>query len=260
MPDGPLSEVAQGLVTSNPRETGRNLGAFKSSGRATRQAFEGTELGRFDERNNQLGRAAVGLYDNALEGAVNGMDANRGFARYQTVAVRDIVDFQSPQKQSALVDKVLGIAESRAQAMAISKTAPAWDKFNSESRERLIERAINLVENTNDFITKHNTAAALIKGYDQLNANQQQRVPMSELQQMAMDVSRPQRAEGRSSHLDSTIADAVSAANQVRQGEALGSAAQFGKVAEISASVSRAQQQARDELMESQRTRGRSGR
>ncbi|WP_167449323.1 hypothetical protein [Mesorhizobium hawassense] len=258
--DGPLSDVADGLVSSSPRETARNLGAFKSSGRAARQVLEGTELGRFDERINRLGRAAGNLYDDGVGGTVHGNDPDRGFARYQTAAVKDIIDFQSAQKQSALVDKILSIAESRTQLLAISKIAPAWGKLDNESRERLVNRAIEVVENPPDLIAQNNAASALIKGYGHLNANQQQRVPIGELRQIAPDARQQHQAGERSSDVDRSIHAIEAAANIVREHGALGSSTQFVEIAQISASVSNAHQQAREELIESQRSRGRSGR
>ncbi|MET3523984.1 hypothetical protein [Mesorhizobium abyssinicae] len=255
IPDGPLAAVADHLVSADPRQTARNLGAFKSSGHAARGAFEGSDIGKFDQRNNRLGRAAGDVYSVAVAQGGPGPDAAHTLD--QARAVRDIVDFQSPERQSALVDNALSLAP-RNQAMVIGELSRNLNKFDRENRDRLIDRAFDLVENGN-MASQANAAAALVKAYEHLDEAQKARFARNHLHNTGIpstSLAGPGDAEpGQVSSLDRRIDGIEASVRQIRETGPVLSRDQLSNVAEVAASISKTHQQARAELLDNRRDR-----
>ncbi|WP_246800899.1 hypothetical protein [Mesorhizobium amorphae] len=130
LPDGPLTNVAERLVTANPRDTARDLGSFKSAERQARRAVQGvapgqeSDLSRFDRRNNQLGRSANDLVDRVR-------------------AASNVGHFLGPQNQTARVNRI-GNRDPMEQALGVMFVAKDFGKFNEQNKSRIFEQAMEL--------------------------------------------------------------------------------------------------------------------
>ncbi|MGX7877203.1 hypothetical protein ACVDG8_012110 [Mesorhizobium sp. ORM8.1] len=259
LPDGPLSQVAERLVTANPRDTARNLAGFKDLGRQARTAIRGTqpgqetELAKFEKRANQLGRSAVELtWKLTSELGYRPDDV----ALEQVRAVSNIANYLTPHMQDAVVNRI-GNMEPASQALGALNVAPNFGKFNKQSQSRILDQAIELASDPdgNNRMVAHN---AIMQAYHQMDPNQQaQAHAVPGLAPILRQMPQQQHAEERHADLDAHIAGLEAAVHatgtqisheQLQQGGLIGQA------------INRNYSHARADLLESTRNRDRAGR
>ncbi|MQW86671.1 hypothetical protein [Sinorhizobium saheli] len=262
IPDGPLTNVAERLVTNNPRETGRNLGNLKTLLGEARHAVwrdsagQETALGKYDRRNNQLGRAANSLYNGKLTERGHNSD---DISTYQAAAGGQIGDFLPPEKQSDIVNRIINLNPLN-QAIAINLVATQLGKFDSENKNRLVNRAIELLEapGVDDHVRLY-AKNAMVNGYSHLDANERARVGLvpdfNRDQEMMQRLPRQERAADPD--LDATIR-AIDASVRHTVGQPMSVGVVCGAVTGVALPISQASDQARADLMASFRSRERS--
>ncbi|MGO6944732.1 hypothetical protein [Rhizobium johnstonii] len=255
LPDGPLTNVAERLVTADPRDTARNLGSFKSVEKKARRAVQDvapgqeSDLSRFDRRNNQLGRLANDLAQGLTDGlALNSND----LAIFQVAAASDVGHFLGPEKQAALVDRI-GEMDQMSQAASLLLLASNFNKFNDQNKSRIFEKAFELAAGaagTSNIVARH----PLYAMYYDLNANQQAQAGL--LLNVHENMPRLQRAaEERTSNLDWHITSIETSVRDTVGAQI--SREQLWRGSEIARSISDAYDHAREDLMASSRSRDR---
>lgn len=267
IPGDLLAEVASRLPTHDTAETANNLANFELTSRSAREAVEASPVGPFHERINRLGSAARALHDRALADVAPGAGAaDRVFAQAVAPVIAPTFKFQTPERKTAAVDRILGIDPPRDQAMALSKVGDYLGDLDSGNRNRLVNRAVELVSAAPDLVTRNNAARALLKGYHHLNAEQQTQLPVALLQKVSTLPGQEPLAPSAALHaaqpslsiLDRRIAEV--------QAQALGHAGEQGPIsrAELremrptAERLNRAETDARAELASSFRSRERS--
>ncbi|TIL83053.1 MAG: hypothetical protein E5Y89_02415 [Mesorhizobium sp.] len=261
--DGPLTNVAEGLVTANPRHTARDLGSFKSADRQTRRAVQDvapgqeSDLSRFDRRNNQLGGSANVLVDKLTAGLGFNSD---DVALLQVRAASNVGHFLGPQKQTALVNRI-GNMDPMEQAVGVMFVAQNFSKFNDQNKSRIFEQAIELAADPHQHhMVKVTAQNALVAAYHQLDANQQaQANSLPDLHGLLQNMPPPQHAaEERSANLDGHIAGIEASVRDTVGPQT--SYEQLRRGGQVGQSISNAYNHAREDLMAASRTRDRSGR
>ncbi|PBB52040.1 MULTISPECIES: hypothetical protein [Mesorhizobium] len=260
LPEGPLSEVAERLVTANPRDTARNLAGFKDLGRQARTAVRGTqpgsetELAKFERRGNQLGQSARELTWKLTSELGYRPD---NVALEQVRAVSNIANYLTPHMQDAVVNRI-GNMEPASQALGAFNVAPNFGKFNEENKSRILDQAVELASDPDGNIR---TVArnAIIAAYHQFDANQQaQAHAVPGMENILRQMPPPQHeAEERNANLDGHIAGLEAAA---RATGAQISYEQLQRGGLIGQAINRNYSHARADLLEATRNRDREGR
>ncbi|MER9442418.1 hypothetical protein NKJ72_29345 [Mesorhizobium sp. M0045] len=261
VPEGPLSDVAERLVTANPRDTARNLGGFKGLGTHERTAVRGTQAGpetdlaRFERRANQLGRSAIDLAEKLTAGLGYTPD---DVALQQVRAVSNVCHYLTPGMQDAIVNRI-GNMEPSSQALGALYVAPHFSKFNDENKSRILDQAIGLASDP-DVNVKLTASNAILNAYHQFDANQQaQAHSVPGMQHILPHMPPPQHAaEERSANLDGHIAGIEAAVRDTVSPQT--SYEQLQRGAQVGQSISHTYNHAREDLMEATRSRDRSGR
>ncbi|ARP67184.1 MULTISPECIES: hypothetical protein [Mesorhizobium] len=257
--EGPLTQVAERLVTANPRDTARNLAGFKGLGKEARTAIRGTqpgqetELAKFERRGNQLGRSAVELTWKLTSELGYRPD---NVALEQVRAVSNIANYLTPHMQDAVVNRI-GNMDPASQALGALNVAPNFGKFNNENQSRILDQAVELMSDPNGNI-RMVAQNAIIQAYHQMDPNQQaQAHAVPGLEPLLRQMPPPQHAEERHADLDAHIAGLEAAVHatgtqisyeQLQRGGLVGQA------------INRSYSQARADLQESTRNRDRGGR
>ncbi|WP_404926469.1 hypothetical protein [Mesorhizobium sp. ORM16] len=258
-----MSDVAERLVTANPRDTARNLGGFKDLGTQARTAVRGTQpgpetdLAKFERRANQLGQSSIEL--------AGKLTAELGYqpdnvALQQVRAVGSIANYITPQMQDAVVNRI-GNMDPMGQAAGVMVVAENFSKFNDQNKSRIFEQAIDLAADPhNHHMVKETAQNAIIAVYHELDANQQaQASSLPHLHGLLQNMPRPQRAaEERTANLDGHIAG-IEAAVRDTVGAQI-SHEQLQRGGQLGQSISHAYNHAREDLMAASRSRDRSGR
>ncbi|MBB4189042.1 hypothetical protein GGE07_005722 [Sinorhizobium terangae] len=266
-PNDLVAEVASRLPTHDTAETAHNLANFELASRSTREAVQASPVGPFHERINRLGTAARALHDRALAGVAvdEGLPA-RTFAQAVAPVIAPTFKFQTPERKTAAVDRILDIDPPRHQAMALSKVGDYLGDLDSGNRNRLVNRAVELVTDPPDHITRHNAARALLKGYHHLNAEQRAQLPVDHLQNVsALPGQEPlapsaarHAAEPSLSNLDSRIAQVQAQALGHAAGQGPVSRAELSEMRPTAERLNSTDNDARAELASSLRSRERS--
>lgn len=266
-PNDLVAEVASRLPTHDTAETANNLTNFELTSRSTREAVQASPVGQFHGRINQLGSAARALHDRALaDVALDEGPADRVFAQAVAPVIAPTFKFQTPERKTAAVDRILDIDPPRVQAMALSKVGDYLGDLDSGNRDRLVNRAVQLVTDPPDLPTQHNAARALLKGYHHLNAEQQAQLPVEHLQSvsalpgvepLAPSAAR-HAAEPSLSNLDRRIEEARAQALGHAGGQGPISRAELSEMRPTAERLNRADNDARADLASSSRSRERS--
>ncbi|WP_027163079.1 hypothetical protein [Mesorhizobium sp. WSM1293] len=263
LPGGPLTNIAERLVTADPRDTARDLGSFKSAERQMRRAVQDmapgqeSDLSRFDRRNNQLGGSANVLADRLTAGlGFNSAD----FALFQVQSASNVAHFLGPQKQTALINRI-GDMDPMEKALGVMFVSQNFSKFNDENKSRIFDQAIELAADPHQHqMVKATAQNAIVAVYHQLDANQQaQANSLPHLHGLLQNMPPPQHAaEERNANLDGHIAG-LEAEVRATVGPPT-SRQQLRRGGEIGQSLSHAYNHAREDLMAASRSRDRSGR
>ncbi|MUT27073.1 hypothetical protein [Mesorhizobium japonicum] len=263
LPGGPLTNVAERLVTANPRDTARDLGSFKAAERQMRRAVQDvapgqeSDLSRFDRRNNQLGRSANDLVDRLTAGLGFNSD---DVALFQVQAASNVGHFLGPQKQTALVNRI-GNMDPMEQALGVMFVAQNFGKFNDQNKSRIFEQAIELAADPHQHhMVKVTAQNAIVTAYHQLDANQKaQANSLPDLHGLLQNMPPPQHAaEERSANLDGHIAGITASVRDTVGPQT--SYEQLRRGGQVGQSISHAYNHAREDLMAASRSRERSGR
>ncbi|MER9776985.1 hypothetical protein [Mesorhizobium sp. M0220] len=263
VPEGPLSDVAERLVTANPRDTARNLGGFKGLGTHERTAVRGTQpgpetdLARFERRTNRLGRSAISLA--ATLTAELGYSTD-DIALQKVGAASNLGDYLTPGLQDAIVNRI-GNMDPPSQALGAYYVAPHFSKFTDENKSRILDQAIGLASSDPDGNVRNMASNAILNMYHQFDANQQAQAHsvFPGMQDILPHMPPPQHAaEERSANLDGHIAGIEAAVRDTVGPQT--SYEQLQRGAQVGRSISQAYNHAREDLMEATRSRDRSGR
>ncbi|TCU02852.1 hypothetical protein [Rhizobium sullae] len=252
-----VTNIAERLITADPRETARNLGLLKTV-QAPQAVWtadgQETDLGKFYRRNNQLGRSANDLHNANLAEAGHGSD---WVSTYQTAASGHIADFLPPETRTALVNRILDLDPIN-QAVAINLVATDLGKFDGEDKNRLVNRAIELLEAPNVYGAHESAHSAICNGYGHLDADQRARVGLilgANLQQQLEGIPRPERVA--EPDLDRRIT-AIEASVRRHLDAPISFELVVGHALGTTGSISQVSDQARTDLVASFRSRERS--
>ncbi|MEI9426278.1 hypothetical protein [Mesorhizobium sp. Cs1299R1N3] len=260
-----LSELARRVVTDDPVQTAKSFTNFKQTSRSVRDEFDGGgAVGEFHTRLGRLGTSAQALYTAAMP-PENGM-SNLLRARYLSRAVAPILKFQNAPRKSAVADSILSLTQPGAQAFALSKMGDKLGDFSPADRTRLLDRSIELLTATaaqgaqGQWSVLVSTVRAIKKGHDHLNEEQRERLngafsqdPYLGALYRSIQVSTAGRAiPQRNPDLDGNI-NAIE--NQAAELPAEWSIGQANTIAQIGASINDTYDNARAELMHSDRSR-----
>ncbi|CCV11685.1 conserved hypothetical protein [Mesorhizobium sp. STM 4661] len=261
LPYGPLTDVAERLVSANPRDTARNLGTFKELGRRERIAVRGTrtepetDLAKFETRTNQLGRSAVDLGDKLTAGLGHTSDE---VALEQFRAVSNVSHYLRPETQDSIVNRI-GNMDPPSQAIGALYAAQNFSKFNAENKARIFDQAAELATDPDGHV-RSTASNAMYAMYHQLDPNQQaQAHSIPGMQDILPQMPPPRHAaEERSADLDAHIAG-IGAAVRDTVGPQT-SHEQLQRGGQVGRDISHSYNHAREDLMEARRSRDRTGR
>ncbi|WP_085026256.1 virulence protein [Ensifer aridi] len=262
-PNDLWGEVASRLPTHDTAETANNLANFELTSRSTREAVQESPVGVFHERINRLGSSARALHDRALANVAPDQGLpDRVFAQAVAPVIAPTFKFQTPERKTAAVDRILNIEPQRTQALALSKIGDYLGDLDSANRDRLIDRAVDLVINPEDRITQYNAARALLKGYHHLNPEQQALLPVADLQSVSGDEPLAPSASRHAAqaplpNLDRRIEEAQAQAHGHAGEQGPISYSQLREMRPTAENLHRADNDARAELASSSRSRER---
>ncbi|MDX0986472.1 hypothetical protein GOL35_29810 [Sinorhizobium medicae] len=260
LPTGPLANVAERLVTSNPRDTALNLGTFKSlekqALRAARDAAPGeeTELTTFERRNNQLGRSAIELVDKLTDGLGFGSD---DVALLKVGAAANLAHYLGSEKQTALVNRI-GNMGPMEQAVGVLLVAENFSKFNDQNKSRIFEQVIELAADPHQDRTVRSVAqTAIFATYHHLDANQKEQAhSLPDIRNSLQHMPKPRHvAEERTANLDEHIRKIEASVHDTVGPQT--SNEQLRRAGEVGQSISHAYNHAREDLIASSRSRDR---
>ncbi|MBY3003596.1 hypothetical protein [Rhizobium leguminosarum] len=253
---GPLTDVAERLVTSNPRDTALDLGTFKSLAKeaehAVRDAAPGeSALTKFDKRNNHLGRSAIELANKLTDGL--GFDSD-AVALSKIREAGNLAHYLGPAKQAALVNRISNM-EPMGQAIGVSLVSNNFSKFNDQNKSRIFELAIELAaDHDQHHEVKGYAQNAILATYHHLGADQKARAhSLPDIGNLLQSMPPPRHVEEeRTNNLDEHIRGIETSVRDT-------SNEQLRRAGEVGRSISHAYNHAREELMASSRSRDRAG-
>ncbi|CCM79623.1 putative virulence protein VirF-like [Rhizobium mesoamericanum STM3625] len=265
-PNDLLAEVASRLPTHDTSETANNLANFELMSRSAREAVQASSVGTFHQRINRLGSSARALHDRALAQVAPDQGApDRVFAQAVAPVLAPTFKFQTPERKTDAVDRILNIEAPRNQAMALAKIGDHLGDLDSANRSRLINRAVQLTTHSADVITRHNAARALLKGYHHLSAGQQSQLSVDYLQSVSTLPGDEPLAVSASRHAAQVPLPSLDRRIDEAQAQAHGHAGEQGPISRAqlrgmrttAESLNRADSDARSELASSSRSRER---
>ncbi|MCH4549362.1 hypothetical protein MK632_27025 [Rhizobium changzhiense] len=262
LPQGPISNVAEQLVTSNPRDTALNLRNFKSLAKETLSAVREAEQGKetalttFERRNKQLGQSAIELADKLTDGL--GFDSD-AVALLKVQAAGNVAHYIDPAKQTALVNRISNM-EPTDQATGVLLVSHNFSKFDDNNKSRIFELARELAADPHlHHESKANAHNAIFVAYHDLDANQRAQAHSLPAISASLQHIQPPRhvAEGRSANLDEHIRSIEKSVRDTVGPQT--STEQLQRAGKIAQSISHAYNHARDDLRPSSRSRDAAG-
>ncbi|TQX81309.1 MULTISPECIES: hypothetical protein [Rhizobium] len=262
-----VADIFSRLVTPDPVKTAAELGRFEKAGREARQMLKDGPTGDFKHKLNRLGTSASRLFENVVPRDDQAVTPPR------LKSVIPIIDFQTSQRRTKLVDQVLHLPEQQKQAEALQLLKEKLGLFDANDKNRLIDHALHLFDRADHSDDQGSAAEFLVCAQNFLSDVHRSRI--DELRSgdgnhedlywnIEHDFKNSQSQETRSSNNPATRNDTelgeleaavlrITSSNIVSDGK-------LGEVEKVSERLAESYQRLRQELYSTDRSRNNSSR